>query len=68
MSGKEEGCVSDAIADNVRDSKQVVYNVYGEVIDPSNMMPNPNQLPYPGQQKPLSVERAQVYTFYMSCN
>jgi hypothetical protein len=23
-------------------------------------MPNPNQLPFPGQKKPLSVERVQV--------
>jgi cytochrome c heme-lyase len=35
-----------------------VYNVYGEIIDPKNQMPaNPNQLPHPSQQTPLSTER-----------
>lgn len=35
-----------------------VYNVYGEPIDPRNMMPiNANQLPVPGQKTPLQTER-----------
>jgi|APGre2960657505_1045072.scaffolds.fasta_scaffold361053_1 cytochrome c heme-lyase len=35
------------------------YNVYNQPIDPSNQMPvTPNQLPWPGQQKLLSTERA----------
>lgn len=35
-----------------------VYDVYGQKLDPSNMMPaTPNQLPSPGQQSRLSTER-----------
>jgi len=35
-----------------------VYNVYGQLIDPTNQMPvNPNQLPLPGQQKHLPTDR-----------
>jgi cytochrome c heme-lyase len=35
------------------------YNVYGQEIDPANMMPAiPNQLPSPGQQVRLSTDRA----------
>eukprot|EP00658_Telonema_sp_P-2_P036032 TRINITY_DN26125_c0_g1_i1.p1 TRINITY_DN26125_c0_g1~~TRINITY_DN26125_c0_g1_i1.p1 ORF type:complete len:394 (-),score=80.01 TRINITY_DN26125_c0_g1_i1:377-1558(-) len=34
-----------------------VYNVYSEEIDPTNMMPQPNQGIAPGQQYPLSTER-----------
>jgi cytochrome c heme-lyase len=34
-----------------------VYNVYNTVIDPTNMMPPPNQSPAPGQTVPLPVER-----------
>jgi cytochrome c heme-lyase len=37
----------------------VAYNVYNQPLDPSNQMPvTPNQLPWPGQHKPLSTERA----------
>ncbi len=35
----------------------VQYNVYGEVIDPKNMMPPANQSPWPGQKEALPVER-----------
>ncbi len=49
-----EGCDSDAM------EEKTAYNVYGEKINPKNMMPNPNQLPLPGQSKKLSVERAKV--------
>ena len=36
----------------------VAYNVYNQPIDPSNQMPvTPNQLPWPGQHKPLSTAR-----------
>jgi hypothetical protein len=34
-----------------------VYNVYSQEIDPTNMMPAPNQAPAPGQSVPLPVER-----------
>jgi cytochrome c heme-lyase len=34
-----------------------VYNVYNTVIDPTNMMPPPNQSLAPGQTMPLPVER-----------
>ena len=37
----------------------VAYNVYNQPLDPSNQMPlTPNQLPWPGQAKPLSTDRA----------
>lgn len=36
-----------------------VYNVYGQEIDPTNMMPPPNQAPSPGQRMPLSTDRVQ---------
>ena len=37
----------------------VAYNVYNQPLDSSNQMPvTPNQLPFPGQVKPLSTERA----------
>jgi cytochrome c heme-lyase len=37
-----------------------VYNVYGERIDPTNMMPyNPNQEPNDQQRYPLTTERVQ---------
>jgi cytochrome c heme-lyase len=40
-------------------SSDVAYNVYNQPLDPSNQMPvTPNQLPWPGQHKPLSTERA----------
>jgi len=39
--------------------KKPEYNVYGEEINPENLMPiNPNQLPVPGQIIPLSTQRA----------
>ncbi len=34
-----------------------VYNVYSQVIDPTNMMPPPNQSMAPGQEEPLPVAR-----------
>ena len=34
-----------------------VYNVYSQVIDPTNMMPAPNQSMAAGQTEPLPVER-----------
>ena len=55
-----EGCDSSKMDDDVIYKSDKAYNVYGEVIDPTNMMPNPNQLPLPGQKKPLSVERVKV--------
>lgn len=37
---------------------KLVYDVYGQELDPSNMMPaTPNQLPSPGQKNRLSTER-----------
>jgi hypothetical protein len=40
-------------------SGEKAYNVYGQEIDPANMMPAvPNQLPSPGQQVRLSTDRA----------
>ena len=39
--------------------KGPIYNVYGQVIDPANKMPPPNQEPTPGQAIPLSKERVQ---------
>lgn len=37
---------------------QTVYDVYGQELDRANMMPaTPNQLPSPGQTKPLSTQR-----------
>jgi cytochrome c heme-lyase len=39
--------------------KKPIYNVYGEEINPDNLMPiNPNQLPVAGQNMPLSTQRA----------
>ncbi|GBG26584.1 Cytochrome c-type heme lyase [Hondaea fermentalgiana] len=44
------------------DAKKTVYNVYAQPIDPSNRMPlNPNQLPAPGQTKPLSTDRVRSH-------
>jgi cytochrome c heme-lyase len=34
-----------------------VFNVYSQEIDPTNMMPPPNQSLAPGQVEPLPVER-----------
>lgn len=40
------------------DSKEAVYDVYGQELDSTNLMPvTPNQLPSPGQTAPLSTER-----------
>lgn len=36
-----------------------VYNVYGETIDPKNMMPNANQEPGEGQKYPIDTTRVQ---------
>ena len=42
----------------VRYKNPNVYNVYGEKLDPSNLMPaTAQQLPTPGQEKPLSTDR-----------
>jgi len=38
-------------------SRGPVYNVYGQEIDPLNMMPPPNQSMTPGQAEPLPTER-----------
>lgn len=39
--------------------KAVVFDVYGQQLDPDNLMPStPNQLPSPGQRAPLSTDRA----------
>lgn len=39
-------------------NKEIVYDVYGQQLDKKNMMPAvPNQLPSPGQKKPLSTDR-----------
>lgn len=36
-----------------------MYDVYGQPLDPDNLMPStPNQLPSPGQKEPLSTDRA----------
>ncbi|EKX43298.1 hypothetical protein GUITHDRAFT_73289, partial [Guillardia theta CCMP2712] len=44
----------------VRYKNNKVYNVYGEAIDPTNMMPaKAQQLPSPGQAAPLSQHRVQ---------
>ena len=40
-----------------RGARGPVYNVYGQEIDPTNMMPAPNQSPTPGQAAPLSTAR-----------
>jgi len=40
--------------------KRKVYNVYAQLIDPTNQMPkNPNQEPAEGQRMPLSTGRVQ---------
>lgn len=50
---------SDSVAKSGATSKTQMYDVYAQPIDPSNLMPStPNQLPSPGQQKPLSTDRA----------
>lgn len=37
-----------------------IYDVYGQQLDKSNLMPStPNQLPAPGQKQPLSTDRIQ---------
>ena len=42
----------------VRYKNPNVYNVYGEKLDPTNLMPaTAQQLPSPGQDKPLSTNR-----------
>jgi cytochrome c heme-lyase len=39
-------------------STDKIYNVYSQEVNPDNNMPfNANQLPAPGQKKPLSVDR-----------
>ncbi|KAJ0395066.1 hypothetical protein P43SY_011454 [Pythium insidiosum] len=43
-----------------KDGEQEIYNVYGQRIDPTNMMPyNPNQEPNDEQRYPLTQERVQ---------
>ena len=59
----EEGCDSSKMDGGYKSPD--AYNVYGEKINPNNMMPNPNQLPLPGQVKPLSVERVKVRGGFM---
>jgi hypothetical protein len=47
------------MAPEAHSSSDVAYNVYNQPLDPSNQMPvTPNQLPWPGQHKALSTERA----------
>ena len=46
-------------ASTAHTSDGVAYNVYNQPLDPNNNMPvTPTQLPWPGQSKPLSTERA----------
>jgi cytochrome c heme-lyase len=53
--GPEVGTAADAGA---KGRPTTVYDVYGQEMDPSNMMPaTPNQLPSPGQETRLSTER-----------
>jgi hypothetical protein len=40
-------------------SRGPIYNVYSQEIDPTNMMPPPNQSMSPGQRVPLSTNRVQ---------
>lgn len=56
---KIEGCpVKHGAANGCPVKKGPVYNVYGEEIDPTNMMPsNPNQEPKDGQKFPLETQR-----------
>lgn len=61
---KKPASTADALRDGcpvVKDGeKPEVYNVYGERIDPTNMMPyNPNQDPNQEQRYPLPQERVQ---------
>jgi cytochrome c heme-lyase len=50
---------STSANNNKKKDKGPIYNVYGQVIDPANKMPPPNQEPTPGQTIPLSKERVQ---------
>lgn len=51
--------LSEPLAKSSATKKSEMYDVYAQPIDPSNLMPStPNQLPSPGQQKPLSTDRA----------
>jgi cytochrome c heme-lyase len=44
--------------DRTDEAKPVQYDVYGQEIDPANMMPaTPNQVPSPGQETRLSTDR-----------
>lgn len=57
--------VTEKISDGTRNlesasTSDTVYDVYGQELDTSNMMPaTPNQLPSPGQKTPLSTDRIQ---------
>jgi hypothetical protein len=52
---EQQGQVSEC---PVMRKKDKIYNVYSQEINPDNNMPfNANQLPAPGQKKPLSTER-----------
>jgi len=58
-SGGIDGCpVHHAGNKTAQLPQRKVYNVYGQLIDPTNQMPaNANQEPAPGQRIPLSKER-----------
>eukprot|EP00743_Colponemidia_sp_Colp-15_P004296 GILK01004634.1.p1 GENE.GILK01004634.1~~GILK01004634.1.p1 ORF type:complete len:262 (+),score=30.70 GILK01004634.1:63-848(+) len=57
---KAGACTSDGCpVDHSSYKHPVAYNVYGQVIDPTNQMPPPQQDPWPGQKVPLPKERVQ---------
>ena len=50
---------SSSSSSSSNNNRGPIYNVYGQIIDPANKMPPPNQEPTPGQAIPLSKERVQ---------
>lgn len=58
--GAAPTCPVKGAHDGSTRARGTVYNVYAQPIDPKNQMPtSANQLPAPGQQEPLSVQRVQ---------
>jgi cytochrome c heme-lyase len=56
VSGQKSNAVLSGVAAASK-AKGPVFNVYSQEIDPTNMMPPPNQSLAPGQVEPLPVER-----------